>query len=174
MISREVGRGLGVADIDNDGDPDLAILNNGGPLQLLENNSPASPWVGIRVLDRLPNRQAIGARVTLTEDAIDRVGWVHAGASYQSSSDRRLRFRGLNRSSKNRQIEIRWSDGETASYPLPESALGRYLTVSRDEGIQLPAGEDRSLRLVLTFVGIALFGLTLWGLLRVKMKRSSS
>ena len=51
---------------EGDGDPDLATLNNGGPFQLLENDSPATPWIGVRILDRPPNRQAIGARVILT------------------------------------------------------------------------------------------------------------
>src|SRR5262249_25047701 len=45
----EVGRGAAFGDIDNDGDTDVVIANNSGPIRLLMNNvGNRQHWVGVR------------------------------------------------------------------------------------------------------------------------------
>src|SRR6185312_11788838 len=63
----EISRGAAFGDIDNDGDTDIAVTNNGGPVRLLLNQSNQSGtrqhWLQVR-LDQAPgNRLAFGARV---------------------------------------------------------------------------------------------------------------
>ena len=98
-----VGRGLAVADYDRDGDADVAIVNNGGPLQLWRNDAEAGGWLAVEA-------ESVGTRV----DVVDAGGrrrrrWVTAGDSYQSTSERRPLF-GLGASSP-AAVEVAWPDG---------------------------------------------------------------
>jgi enediyne biosynthesis protein E4 len=49
----EVSRGAAFGDVDNDGDTDVVVANDSGPVRLLINNVGSSKhWVGVRVLGR--------------------------------------------------------------------------------------------------------------------------
>ena len=130
----QVGRGLAVADYDNDGDADLAIQNSGGPLQLLRNEATGERWLGVRLQGRGPNTAAVGARVTLRlragtdgEATVRQVRWVLAGDSYQSSGDPRLLF-GWPDGQQPVALEIAWPGGKVETFPVP--ATRRYLTLA--------------------------------------------
>jgi len=59
-----VARGIATADIDRDGDLDLVMTTNGGPVKLFRNDRPAdSKWVRVRLAGAPPNVEAIGALV---------------------------------------------------------------------------------------------------------------
>lgn len=106
------GRGLCIADYDNDGLPELFVANQGAPF-LLYKNYPQHPnhWLGLRLIGSgRSNRDAIGARVTLTAGQRRWVKWVDPGSGYGSQSDRRLIF-GLGQLKHVDSIEIRWPDG---------------------------------------------------------------
>ncbi len=114
----KVGRGLAVADPDRDGDPDLGIVNNGGPLQLLASELPgyAGGAVGVRLRGAGGNRDGVGARIDLVveteadeSDPLRRRRWIAAGDSYQSASDRSVLFAGAD---EPEALEILWPDGE--------------------------------------------------------------
>ena len=82
------GRGLAVADYDNDGDPDVAINSIGGPLVLLENTTSSGNWLAVQLPEFGP-----GARVTaVLPDGRALVRQAQAGGSYLSSEDPRLLF----------------------------------------------------------------------------------
>jgi hypothetical protein len=59
----DVGRGLAVGDLDNDGDLDAVVTNNAGPARLLLNGGTAAGWLTIRLRQPGANRSALGARV---------------------------------------------------------------------------------------------------------------
>jgi hypothetical protein len=93
LASREtVARGLGQADFDRDGDADLAVQENGGPLELLRNDGRPHSWLGVSLRGQGANSGAIGAEVTLSSNLGAQRRWVVAGDSYQSSSDSGLLF----------------------------------------------------------------------------------
>jgi len=121
-----VGRGLAAGDPDRDGDPDLAVVNNDGPLQLLASELPglAGGAVGVRLRGDGGNREAVGAAVTLVTSAGRRTRWVSAGDSYQSSSDREVLF-ALPEGETAAALEVRWPSGERQRIESPPT--GRYL-----------------------------------------------
>jgi hypothetical protein len=136
FAARHVGRGLAAADYDDDGDLDLAVTNNGGPLQLLRNDANVDDWVGVKLRGRVPNTEAIGAVATLRQAGRVQLRHVHAGDSYLSAGDRRLVF-ALPGDAEPAELTIRWPSGET-SHPtgLPS---GRYVTVDEESGAPLAA-----------------------------------
>jgi len=126
IAARLVGRGLAGGDFDNDGALDLAVANNGGPLQLLHTEGVTGDWLGVGLRGRGGNREAIGARVELTSADRRRSRWVLAGDSYQSSSERRLLFALPEPGPAS--LEIAWPSGKRQRIVAP--ATNRYLTVA--------------------------------------------
>jgi len=136
--SREVGRGLAAGDYDNDGDIDLVIVNNAGPLQLLRNDVSGRRWVGVRLRGKPPNGDAVGARVLLVTERGRQVRWVMAGDSYQSASDRRLLF-GLAAGDRPLRVEVTWPWGQGETRAFVDPPLGDYVTIDQATG-ELTAG----------------------------------
>jgi hypothetical protein len=67
-------------------------------------------WIELKLVGRTSNRDAIGARVTITEGGKKQVAEIRAGHSYLSQSDLKLHF-GLGVAKKVDAIEIRWPRG---------------------------------------------------------------
>jgi hypothetical protein len=102
------GRGLAVADYDNDGRMDIAVNSIGGKLVLLRNTGTAGGhWLEIRLRKFVP-----GAYATVTlPDAPSLFGWFQAGSSYLSSNDPRLHF-GLGKVDKVPEVDVTAPNGQ--------------------------------------------------------------
>jgi len=126
------GRGLCIADYDNDGLPELFTANQGGPFLLYKNEpEQRNHWVGLRLVGSgRSNRDAIGARVTLSAGNRRWVKWVDPGSGFASQSDRRLRF-GLGKLTEIDGIEIRWPDGHIEQ--VHHLQIDRYHTLKQGE-----------------------------------------
>jgi hypothetical protein len=110
--SRYLGRGLAVGDYDNDGGVDLVFTRlNDTPLLLHNNVGRLKPWIGVELEGTKSNRDAIGAKLTLTCGARKLVRWITGGASYLASHDRRVVF-GLGDAPQALcKLDIRWPNG---------------------------------------------------------------
>jgi len=126
------GRGLAACDYDADGDLDLALSANNGPLTLLRNErSGRSLHVLVEGDGATVPREAVGARVTLRlDDGSERTAWVHRDGSYLSGHERGAWF-GLG-TRRAESVVVRWPDGKETSRSLREGAGEGLLTVRRD------------------------------------------
>jgi hypothetical protein len=106
-VGRLVARGSAVADYDNDGDLDVAVLPLGRPLVLLENRGAAGTWLEVALEGSPPGAEATA---TLTDGRKLRRE-LAAGGSYLSSEDPRLHF-GLGGATSVRELRVRWPGGE--------------------------------------------------------------
>ncbi len=138
----EVSRGAAFGDIDNDGDTDVVVANNGGPARVLLNVSRADrSWLGLSLLERDGGPHALGAsaRVRLP-DGRTLTRRARTAGSYASANDPRVLF-GLGRLDGGTRLEVavRWPGGAREAFgPL---ATDRYHVLVRGTG--RPAGESR-------------------------------
>jgi len=129
----EVSRGAAFGDVDNDGDVDILLANNNGPVRLLENRMAAgSRWLGVRLVDPRLRRDAYGARVALIRAGRPPL-WrrVRADASYASANDPRVLF-GLGQSATIDAVRVRWPDGRMEQWTGLEA--DRWIELRRGEG----------------------------------------
>jgi hypothetical protein len=89
----EVSRGAAFGDVDDDGDVDVVIHNNAGPVRLLINQvGQDRRWVGVRVVGGSPERDMLGAWVELRAPGPPRARRVRTEGSYASANDPRVVF----------------------------------------------------------------------------------
>jgi enediyne biosynthesis protein E4 len=147
----EVGRGLAVGDVDNDGDVDLLIGNNNGPTRLLINQATMGKhWLGLRLegppksdrdkrtavpkgpFDRLAARDIVGARVEVIPTKGPSL-WRRARAdgSYASANDPRVLV-GLGDTAGEVNVRVRWPSGRSEMFA--GISVDRYLTLAEGDG----------------------------------------
>ncbi|HEY3175985.1 MAG TPA: CRTAC1 family protein [Candidatus Polarisedimenticolia bacterium] len=110
------GRGLVVFDYDNDGDPDLYVVNQNQKAALYRNDQDGrGRWIGFSVAGRA---SGVGTRFTLVTDGGRQIREIDGGNGYASQSDRRVYF-GLGPNARVVRVEIRWPDGGTRTLEHP-------------------------------------------------------
>jgi hypothetical protein len=104
------GRGIAVADFDNDGRPDLFVANaNAAPI-FYRNIAPPRHWIELVLRSPNKNRFAIGAQVRVTVGDRTLLRFVNGGNGFAGQSTTRVHV-GLDTATQADRIEIRWPDG---------------------------------------------------------------
>ena len=124
-ISAQAGSGMGVTestrgtcsdDLDNDGDSDLAMLNQEAKPTLLRNETRhPHHWLQIRLVGIRANRDGVGTRVKVTAGDLTQIDEVHSGRSYQSHFGTRLHF-GLGARQRVDLLEVQWLGGNVETF----------------------------------------------------------
>ena len=117
LAQKLVVRGLAVADYDQDGDPDVLVLENNRTAHLFRNDTPGGSWLRVKLRGQGANRDAIGALVELTAGGTTQQRMVRAGGSFLSQSELPVLF-GLGSAQQGR-LKVRWPDGHTREQDVP-------------------------------------------------------
>jgi hypothetical protein len=130
------GRGALIADFNLDGALDLLVVNRAAPTSLYRNlggddgaggTKPMGNWIEIRLVEPNPNRNAVGAVISIKTgvrtqtrtvqigggDASGHAGWVHVGLG----------------TAERAEIRVQWPDGER-SYPYRAFA-NQFVVIDR-------------------------------------------
>jgi hypothetical protein len=124
-------RGVAPCDFDRDGDVDLCVTANNGPVQLLENHAPRrGSWLLVTLRQPGPNPFAIGAEVTVhTSGGRQFRRALRAGEGYLTGNPAELHF-GLGEVGEIERIEVRWPDGTLTEH--------RDVAVDRTHSLRRP------------------------------------
>ena len=131
----EVSRGAAFGDVDNDGDTDVVVSNNHGPVRLLLNQvGQDRSWLGLRLRDAETQRDAYGAQVRVDlDDGRTLVRRVGTDGSYGSANDPRILL-GLGEQTRLQEVTVTWPGGAEETWDFSARALGTYHTLVRGEG----------------------------------------
>lgn len=116
-------RGLAVGDLDNDGMPDLVIVNTGEAPVVLRHTGAAGNWIGLDLKPRVA-----GTIVRWSAGGTIRGKLLNAGGSYLSSDDPRVLL-GLGPAKEPDWIEVKWPGKEAKR--VAGLQAGRYHQVRR-------------------------------------------
>jgi enediyne biosynthesis protein E4 len=126
-------RGMAIGDFNNDGAVDVLIsVNNGAPVLLRNNVGAQNHWLGIKLIGRKSNIDAVGARITYQAQDLKRRRMKVGGGSYLSDHDPRLVL-GIGKRTKIDWLEIKW--------PLPSGAVERFTDLTIDRYITIIEGQ---------------------------------
>jgi len=126
-------RGLAIGDINNDGAVDVLIsVNDGAPVLLKNNVGAQNNWLGVKLVGKRSNPDAIGARVTYQSGDLKRSRMKVGGGSYLSSHDPRMVL-GLGARRKIDSLEIKWPLPGGTTQRFTELPVNRYITISEGE-----------------------------------------
>jgi len=137
LVCRESSRGAAFDDLDNDGDVDAVILNAQSLPTIIRNElATRSNWVELQLVGIQSNRDAVGARVTISSGSRQQIAEVHGGRGYQGHHGARLHF-GLGPAGQIDRLQVRW----------PNSTVEVFQNVQANSIFKLIEGQGQATRL---------------------------
>jgi len=129
-------RGLAVGDFNNDGAVDVLVAVNDGVPVLLQNvAAQGNHWLGVRLLGKEANHDAIGARIQWQAGDLKRSRLKTGGGSFLSSHDPR-EVLGIGSRTKIDKLEIRWPQPSGRVETFTDLPIDRYITIVEGSGIK--------------------------------------
>ncbi len=129
-------RGLAIGDFDNDGAVDVLIsVNDDAPMLLRNTSARDNHWLGVKLVGKKANRDAVGARITYQAGGLKQSRTKVGGGSYLSSHDPRVVL-GLGKQTKVDWVEVKWPEPSGKTERFTSLPIDQYITVVEGEGIQ--------------------------------------
>jgi hypothetical protein len=127
-------RGMAVGDFNNDGALDVLVsVNDSAPLLLRNNVGSKNNWLGIKLVGKNANTDAIGARITYQAGDLRASRIKAAGGSYLSSHDPRLVL-GIEQRPKLDWLEVKWPSPSKLTEKFTDLPINRYITLVEGQG----------------------------------------
>jgi hypothetical protein len=156
--TEDVGRGAAFGDLDNDGDTDIVVANDNGPVRVLINEiGSRANWIGLRLVTGKASRaeaagergrslaeaageggrDALGARVGVVPESGATL-WRRARAdgSYASANDPRVLIGLGSTVAPAVRLRVVWPSGRTEEWP--DVPTRQYSTLSEGAGREVP------------------------------------
>jgi hypothetical protein len=110
------GRGVAIADFDNDGRLDMFVANANAAPFLYRNTAPRGPhWVQFVLAGKTSNRFAVGAQVRVTAGGRTQLRMIDGGNSFAAQSTSRVHV-GLGAAKTIDSVEVRWPSGQRQTF----------------------------------------------------------
>jgi len=135
IFSRDLAaRGMAIGDFDNDGAVDVLVaVNNAAPVLLRNNIGRRNHWLGVRLIGKKANSDAIGARIAYQAGDLRGSAYKAGGGSYLSAHDPRVVL-GLGQRTKVDWLEVTWPQPSGKVERVTHLPVDRYITIVEGEG----------------------------------------
>jgi hypothetical protein len=126
-------RGMALGDFDNDGSVDVLIAtNNGSPVLLRNNAGRENHWLGLRLIGKKSNIDAVGAKIIYRSGDLQRTHTKVGGGSYLAAHDPRIVL-GIGQRTKIDWLEIQWPQPSGVKERFTEVPIDRYITITEGQ-----------------------------------------
>jgi hypothetical protein len=130
-------RGMAVGDFDNDGAVDVLVaVNNDAPLLLRNVAAAGKHWLGIQLIGKKANRDAIGASVAWKAGDLKRSRFKVGGGSYLASHDPRMVL-GIGARNKIDWLQVKWPKPSDVVERFTNLPIDRYILIEEGKGTRV-------------------------------------